>query len=144
MLKPKSKAKVAVAALADAAGDPCNTGDEIRSSIVTARPNGRVELRMAVCKASAPTIVDFNDKRVFSQAISGPMVLPLTAPGAPGDYMLIWTHAPVPGTGWRIQGEVAAQTADPPAQLAVQFRMQKSEGGTNAVPKFVVFVRVHA
>jgi hypothetical protein len=144
--KRKAKAKAARPGLmpAPVAGDPCNTGEELKSSIVTSLPHGRIELRMAVCGASAPTVVDFNDKRVLSQTIAGPVVLPLTAPAAPGDYMLIWGHAPVPGTKWRIQGEVAAQTAAIGAQLVVQFRMRKSEDGANPVPKFVLIVRVHA
>jgi hypothetical protein len=141
--KPKTKAALPALELATVAGDPCNTGEEIKSSVVTVLPNGRVELRMAVCGASAPTVVDFNDKRVLSQTVSGPVVLPLMAPAAPGDYLLIWAHAPVPGTKWRVQGEVATQAADAAAQLLVQFRMRKREDGANPVPKFVVIVRVH-
>ncbi len=142
--KQKAEGKPPAAAKAPAgAVDPCNTGDEIRGSIVLTRPNGGVELRMAVCGSSALAVVDFADKKVFSQTISGSVVVPLLAPGAPGDYLLIWALSPTAAT-WRAQGEVAAETTDPPAALAVQFRHRKASDSAMPVPKWAVFIRVRA
>ncbi len=123
------------------ATDPCNSGDEITTSIVLTRPNGSIELHIAVCGSSAQAVVDFADRKVFSQMISGSVVVPLEAPGAPGDYLLIWALAPT-AASWRAQAEVAAQTADPPAALPVQFRHRKTSDSAMPVPKWAVFIRV--
>lgn len=140
----KKKAKRATRSRARAAAvDPCNTGEEINSSIVLAKPNGAVELRIAVCGSSALAVADFADDRVLSQTISGTVVVPLVAPGLPGDYLLLWALAPA-AAEWRAQSEVAAETADPPAALVVQFRHRKTTESAMPVPKWAVFVRVRA
>ena len=123
------------------ATDPCNTGDEINSTFVFASPNAAIELRMAVCGSSALAVVDFDGERVFSQTIAGVAVLPLQAPSAIGDYLLLWALVPTAAT-WRAQGEVATETAPPPAALAVQFRHRKASDSAVPVPKWAVFVRV--
>ena len=129
------------AAAAASAADPCNTGDEINSSFVLAKPDGAIELRIGVCGSSALAVADFDGTRVLSQTISGAVVVPLHAPSAAGDYMLLWAVVPTAAT-WRAQGEVAAQTADPPAALVVQFRHRKDSTSAIPVPKWAVFVRV--
>jgi len=134
----KGTAKLRAAA---SAADPCNTGDEINSSIVLAKPDGALELRIAVCGSSALAVADFDGTRVFSQTISGAVVVPLHAPSAVGDYLFLWALSPI-AAAWRAQVEVAAQTADPPAALVVQFRHRKTSDSAMPVPKWAVFVRV--
>lgn len=114
----------------------------IRQKIVVKRTD-EVLLRLFLCNAPALAIVSISDgmgnkRDLANQQIPPPNPLPVPVlPSAisPGEYTLIWTLFPPPGTDWQMVVEILVNGA----ALYRQFKSTKSQF---PIPRGLLFMEV--
>ena len=113
---------------------PCEEGGELTPPLVIVRPGERFEVQLSVCGAPAIAVVHFGGQRLLQQRVAGPIAVPVAAPNAPGDTLLIFGVAPI-SLPWKAKGEVVVGRA-------ILFRHKKSSQSSEPNPRWAVMIRV--
>lgn len=129
-----------------AAGEtPCQVmgKNELTPHKIVVKRTDSVFYRVFLCNAPALAIVSIadgmgNSKNLANQQIPPPNPLPVTVlPSSlpPGDYSLIWTLFPPPGTDWQMVVEISVNEA-------TVFRQFKSAKSQFPMPRGFLFMEV--